>query len=170
MLVANKMLAANEVSSVKGGNELIKKYRKLSKTRKLSKSQKLVKSKKKLSKSGNLPNFDIKENGPNFLTPHAKIAFNYLQLAFTKAPIFWHFDLECHIWIETDTWGYVIGDMLNQLTSETRLDGVITKTNLGQWHPIAFFLRKIIPVETWYKIHNGKLLAIIKAFKTWRHY
>ena len=28
----------------------------------------------------------------------------------------------------------------------------------------------MIPVETWYKIHDGKLLAIVKAFKTWRHY
>ena len=28
----------------------------------------------------------------------------------------------------------------------------------------------MIPVETWYKTHNGKLLAIVEAFKTWRHY
>ena len=28
----------------------------------------------------------------------------------------------------------------------------------------------MIPVETWYKTYNGKLLAIIEAFKTWRYY
>ena len=28
----------------------------------------------------------------------------------------------------------------------------------------------MIPVETWYETHNGKLLAIVKIFKTWRHY
>ena len=28
----------------------------------------------------------------------------------------------------------------------------------------------MIPVETRYKTHNGKLLAIVEAFKTWRHY
>ena len=28
----------------------------------------------------------------------------------------------------------------------------------------------MIPIKTQYKIHNGKLLAIIKAFKTWQHY
>ena len=28
----------------------------------------------------------------------------------------------------------------------------------------------MIPVETWYKIYNGKLLAIVKVFKTWQYY
>ena len=34
---------------------------------------------------------------PNFLTPNAKKAFNHLRLAFIKAPILRHFDLESHI-------------------------------------------------------------------------
>ena len=53
---------------------------------------------------------------------------------------------------------------------KTRPDKVVTKTNLGQWHPIAFFLRKMISAKTWYETHNGKFLAIIKIFKIWRHY
>ena len=28
----------------------------------------------------------------------------------------------------------------------------------------------MIPEETWYEIHDNEFLAIIKAFKTWRHY
>ena len=28
----------------------------------------------------------------------------------------------------------------------------------------------MIPIKTRYKTHNGKLLAIVEAFKTWRHY
>ena len=28
----------------------------------------------------------------------------------------------------------------------------------------------MISAETWYKTHDGKLLAIVEAFKTWRHY
>ena len=28
----------------------------------------------------------------------------------------------------------------------------------------------MIPAETQYKTHNGKLLAIVEAFKTWHHY
>ena len=33
--------------------------------------------------------------------------------------------------------------------------------------PSSLFLRKIIPAETWYKTHNGDLLAIVETFKTW---
>ena len=46
---------------------------------------------------------------PNFLTLDAKKAFNYLQLAFIKALILQHFDLESHIQIKTDASGYAIG-------------------------------------------------------------
>ena len=60
--------------------------------------------------------------------------------------------------------------MLSQLASGTRPDRVVTKTDLGQWHPVAFLFGKMIPAKTRYKTHNGKLLAIIEAFKTWRYY
>ena len=85
-----------------------------------------------MSKSGNLPNFDAKENGPSFLTPNARTAFNHLRLAFTKASILQHFDLKCYIWIETDASGYVISGVLSQLASETRPDKIVTKTDMGQ--------------------------------------
>ena len=166
MLVANEVFATNEVGGIEGDDKSIEKYGKSSKTRKLFKSQKSAKSRKKLSKSENLPHFNAKKNGPSFLTPDAKTAFNHLRLTFTKAPILWYFDPECHIWIKTDTSGYTIGGVLSQLASKTRPNGVVTKTDLSQWHPVAFFLRKIILAKTWYKIYNGKLLAIVKAFKT----
>ena len=35
---------------------------------------------------------------------------------------------------------------------------------------MAYFLRKMIPAETWYETHNSELLAIIEAFKTWKYY
>ncbi len=28
----------------------------------------------------------------------------------------------------------------------------------------------MIYTETWYETHNRELLAIVKVFKTWRHY
>ncbi len=28
----------------------------------------------------------------------------------------------------------------------------------------------MILTETWYETHDGELLAIVKAFKTWKHY
>ena len=58
-----------------------------SKGEKTFKSQNLAKLGKKLSKSGNSTNFDAMEDGPKFLTPDARTAFNRLRLAFTEAPI-----------------------------------------------------------------------------------
>ena len=141
-----------------------------SKNKKTSKSWNSAKSGKKLSKSGNSTNSDVIEDGPKFLTPNARIAFNHLWLTFTKAPILWHFNPECHIRIETDASGYAISRVLNQLTSGTNPNRIVTKIDLGQWHLVAFFSRKIIPAETWYKTHNGELLAIVGVFKIWRHH
>ena len=142
------MLIANEVDGIEGDDELIEKCGKLLKIGKSSKSWKssksgklksektfkswnLAKSEKKLSKSGNSTNFDDTEDGQKFLTPDARTAFKRLRLAFTEAPILWHFDPECHIRIETDASGYAIGGVLSQLTSGTNPVGVVTKADLG---------------------------------------
>ena len=94
-----------------------------------------------------------------FLTADAKQAFIQLRQAFTKVLILSHFDPERHIRIETDAFSYAIDGILSQLTS-----------NSGQWNPIAYFFRKMIPAETRYETYNGELLAIVEVFKTWRHY
>ena len=113
MLVANEVLAANEVDGIEDDNKLIEKYGKLSKTGKMSKSQKSAKSRKKLSKIRNLSNFNAKKNRSSFLTPNIKTAFNHLRLAFTKALIVQHVDPECYIWIEIDTSDYAISGVLS---------------------------------------------------------
>ena len=72
---------------------------------------------------------------PNLLTPNAKKAFNHLRLAFMKAPILRHFDLESHIRIETDGSGYVIGGVLNQLNFDSNtlpIDLNSNRSNFGQ--------------------------------------
>ena len=49
--------------------------------------------------------------------------------------IFWHFDLECHIRVETDVLGYVIGRVLSELISDQMtLDSKsnLTKSVFGQ--------------------------------------
>ena len=120
----------NGFGVVGGGEELTKKSGK-SKGQNLSKSQKLAKSGKYLLKSRNSSNFGTIDGGPSFLTPSARETFNHLWLAFNKTPIFWHFDPECHIWIETDASSYVISDVLSLLAFGTRSDGVVTKTDLG---------------------------------------
>ena len=73
----------------------------------------LSKSKnEKSKKSIHMPNIGAIEE-PNFLTSDAKKAINYLQLAFIKAPILQHFDLESHIWTKTNTSSYILGKMLS---------------------------------------------------------
>ena len=60
--------------------------------------------------------------------------------------------------------------MLSQLAFKIKPNRLVTKIDLGQWHLVAFFLRKMILVKTQYKTHNGEFLAIIEAFKSWCHY
>ena len=99
------------------------------------------------------------KNVSNYLTPDAKKAFDQLRQAFTKAPILQYFDPEQYIRVKTDVLGHAIDGVLSQLTND-----------LSRWHPVAYFLRKMIPAKTWYKTYNNKLLAIVEAFKIWRHY
>ena len=94
-----------------------------SKSEKTSKSQNLAKLGKKMSKSGNLTNFNAIKVGPKFLTPNARTAFNLLWVAFIEAPILRYFDPECHIWIKTDALGYAMNEVLSQRTSKTNLNG-----------------------------------------------
>ena len=82
----------NKFGVDRNGVEHTKKSEKLSKSgklksKKMSKSQNLAKSGKKLSKSGNLTNFDNTKAGPKFLNSNARTAFNRLWLAFIEAPI-----------------------------------------------------------------------------------
>ena len=109
--------------------------------------------------SFNYVSYAVSKNISNYLTPDAKKAFDQLRQAFTEAPIFQHFDPERYIRVETDASGYAIGGVLSQLTNDS-----------GRWHPVAYFSRKMIPAKTRYKTHNGELLAIVEAFKTWRYY
>ena len=98
--------------------------------------------------------------GLDFFTLKVKLAFTKLKQVFFKAPIFYHFNPERHIQIETDTSGYTISAVLSQLTLD----------NLGRWHPLAFFSQKMILAETRYKTHDRELLAIVETFKTESHY
>ena len=99
-------------------------------------------------------------NKANYLTCTARLAFTQLRQAFIEAPSFWYFDFEYHIWIQIDVSSYAINRVLSQLTLN----------NLGWWHLVVYYLQKMILAKNWYKTHNGKLLGIVEAFKTWKHY
>ena len=123
-----------------GEDEVRKKGRKMSKFKNLSKSKKTVRS--------------------DFLTLGTRLAFTTLRQAFVKASIFNHFHLERHTRFKTDISGYALGEILSQLTSD----------DLGRWYLITFFLQKMIPAKTRYETHDDEFLAIVEAFKTWKHY
>ena len=100
-----------------------------------------------------------RERVPNsFLTPEAFEAFKLLRQAFLEAPILRHFDPTRRIRVETDASDKAIGGILCQPDDE------------GHWHPVAYFSRKMIPAECHYEVHDKELLAIVFAFKQWRHY
>ncbi len=110
----------------------------------------------------------------SLLTLEARLAFTRLRLAFTEAPFLYHFDPEHYICIETDASCYAIGGVLSQLTSDQRAsrsdEDSSKSSDVGQWHLVAFFSRKMIPAETRYETQDQELLAIVEAFKNWRHY
>ena len=93
------------------------------------------------------------------LPPKAREAFEHLKAAFTKAPLLRHFNPELRIRVETDASGFAISGIISHLQEDD-----------GQWHPIAFWSRKMTDIETRYEAHDGELLAIVEVFKHWRHY
>ena len=118
-------------------------------------------------------------SGTDFLTSEAKKAFTQLRKAFIEAPILHHFDPESHIHIETDVLSYAISKILSQMVLDQSSSDYVThnghpnsskSSEIGQWHQVAFFSRKMISAETWYKTHDQELLAMVEAFKTWHHY
>jgi transposase InsO family protein len=88
-------------------------------------------------------------------------AFAMLKAAFTTAPILRHFDPLLKTRVETDASGFAVAGILSQLF----MNGACAR-----WHPIAFYSKKMSDTETRYETHDAELLAIILAFRTWRHY
>ena len=101
-----KTTGSSNLAQEDNGNEVIRGDG----NKNLSKSKKLKNAKSKIQ-------MRIGATGElTFLISGTKETFNQLRQAFTKAPILQHFDLKCHIRIETDASSYVIERVLSQLT------------------------------------------------------
>ena len=163
--LASKAFRADANEIVEGGGGRVNKT-----VKNLSKSKKSKNEKSKILTRSS----DIGAMGESmFLTLDARKTFNHLRQAFIKAPILRHFDLECYIRIETNASGYAIGGVFDQLSTDWASpdeSNSANKSDFGQWHPVAYYLTKMILIETWYKTHNAELLAIVEAFKSWPHY
>ena len=95
------------------------------------------------------------------MTDEAKRAFELLKYAFTSAPMLRHYDPQKQIRVETDASGFAIAGVLRQQSEDKEQ---------GHWHPVAFYSRKLTPVERNYGAGDLEMLAIVWAFKVWRHY
>jgi hypothetical protein len=97
--------------------------------------------------------------GPSFVwTDTAEKAFGWIKKSFSGTGILAYFDPRKRICLEMDASKFAIAAILSQFQEE------------GQWRPVAFWLRKLIPAETRYETHDQELLAIVAVFKQWRHY
>eukprot|EP00833_Pecoramyces_ruminatium_P008145 jgi/Orpsp1_1/1182177/evm.model.c7180000080193.1 len=86
-------------------------------------------------------------------------AFNHLKESFTKEPILAHADPDLPFVVETDASNFAIGAVLSQRNEKT-----------NELHPICYYSKGLSKSERNYPIYDKELLAVINAFKEWRHY
>jgi transposase InsO family protein len=99
-----------------------------------------------------------RKNAPFEWSAEAQIAFDHLKLAFTHGPILAHADFAAPFVVETDASDFALGAVLSQADTD------------GHLRPVAFHSRALRDAELNYTVHDKELLAIIDAFKTWRHF
>ena len=97
-----------------------------------------------------------KKKIPFVWTDDCAKAFEDLKAMFTSNLALLHFDPDKESVVETDSSDYVNAGVLSQYDD----DGVL--------RPVAFFSRRLSPVECNYEIYDKELLAIIRAFEEWR--
>ena len=85
-------------------------------------------------------------------------AFRALITAFTTAPVLALLDHTKPFRLITDASAFATGAILEQPNA------------FNQWLPIAYYSKSLQPAEQNYEIHDLKLLAIIRALETFRHY
>ena len=105
-----------------------------------------------------------KKTGPFEWTEDANNAFRALKACFSTAPMVAHFEYERPSKVEVDASGSGLGGILSQAWEA---QGESTRL---VWKPVAFYSRKMNQAERNYGVGDQEMLAIITAFKTWRHY
>jgi transposase InsO family protein len=95
----------------------------------------------------------------------AKEAFESLKQAFMTPPLLIHFDPAKPILVLTDASGFAIAAILMQPKNVGT-----PHSRRSDWHPVAFYSQKMNETERRYEVHDQELMAIVLAFKHWRHY
>jgi len=84
-------------------------------------------------------------------------AFGELKRRFTSTTILAHFYPDRKTVIEMDAGDFELGCILSKYLGK-------------RLHPVAFHSRKLNDAEPNYEIHDEELLAILEAFREWKHY
>ncbi len=84
-------------------------------------------------------------------------AFSTLKSKLLADVVLLHPDLTAPFVVESDASDYAIGAVLSQECN-------------GSLRPVTFFSRKLVAAEINYTVHDKELLAIVEAFKVWRHF
>lgn len=99
-----------------------------------------------------------KKPGQVRFTPEERQAFEKLQDAFQRAPVLRHFDPDKPVILETDASKFAMGAVLSQVAED------------GRKHPVAFWSAKFKGPALNYGTPDQEMMAIVEAFKHWRHY
>ena len=90
-------------------------------------------------------------------TERQEKAFKELKERFTKEPVLTAPDIDKKMRMEVDTLDYTTGGVLSMECED------------GLWRPVAFLSKSLNETERNYKIHNKKMLAIVRGLEVWRH-
>ncbi|KZZ87013.1 Ribonuclease H-like protein [Ascosphaera apis ARSEF 7405] len=83
-------------------------------------------------------------------------AFQKIKELLVSAPVLAHYNPDKPTWVETDASNFVVAGVLSQ------------EDHKGSLRPIAYYSRKLKGAELNYCIYDRELLAIVRAFETWR--
>ena len=85
-------------------------------------------------------------------------AFGKLKEVFTTELVLAIPDIDKEMRVEADTSDYTTGGVL------------LTKCEGRKWRPVAFISKSLNAMERNYKIHDKKMLVVIRCLEAWRHY
>jgi len=85
-------------------------------------------------------------------------AFNTLKEMICQSPVLIHMDPTKKFQMEMDASNYAYGAVLSQ------------KSEDQQFHPVAFYLKSMNPVEQNYGILDKEALPIVKGLQYWCHW
>ena len=94
---------------------------------------------------------------PLVWTPESEAAFVDIKNALANATLLTHPSSDLPTSLAVDA-------------SDTAVGGVLQQFSQGDWHPIAFFSRRLNPAESRYSTFGRELLAIYLAIKHFRHF